>query len=261
MAYDVTKLPFSDIRVRIALQMAVDIETINDTYYKGLAVVTPQGNLGNFQTAFAIHYDDWPEEIKAGYRYDPDAAERLLDEAGYPRGENGTRFMTPMDGTSYAAFNADYFDIVRDYWSKIGVETEMALHEVTAWAARVQKREFEGMTWAIAAAPYHPLNTLNTFTSGFAWNRGQVSDPKYDALYESMRAAQTVEELGEFAKQADLYAVAQHWQLFGPVEPSYNVTQSWVKGHIGEFYMGVWNKNAVYARVWIDQDLKEEMGF
>ena len=260
MAYDVTKPPFSDIRVRIALQMAVDIETINDTYYKGLAVATPQGNLGNFQTAFAIHYDDWPEEIKAGYRYDPDAAERLLDEAGYPRGENGTRFMTPMDGTSYAAFNADYFDIVRDYWSKIGVETEMILHEVTAWSARANGNEFEGMTWTVLATPYHPLSTLREFVTD-GWNHGQVSDAKYDALYESMRTAQTAEELANYAKQADLYLVSQHWQLVGPVEPSYNVTQPWVKGHIGEFYMGVWNKNAVYARVWIDQDLKEEMGF
>ena len=109
MAYDVTKPPFDDIRVRKALQMAVDVETINETYYKGLAVATPQGNLGNFQTAFAIHFDDWPEETKAGYRYDPDAAERLLDEAGYPRGENGVRFETPMDGTSYARLQCRLF--------------------------------------------------------------------------------------------------------------------------------------------------------
>ena len=39
----------------------------------------------------------------------------------------------------------------------------------------------------------------------------------------------------------------------GPVEPAYNVTQPWVKGHNGEYYMGAWNWNAVYARVWIDR--------
>ncbi len=261
MAYDVTKPPFNDIRVRKALQMAVDLETINDTYYKGLAVATPQGVTGNFQTPFAIHYDEWPEEIRAGYRYDPEAAERLLDEAGYPRGENGIRFKTHMDGLIYIAFNPDYFAIVIDYWRKIGVQAELKLHETTAWVSRAQKHEFEGMSWTTAANVVHPLITLPGYTTGHVGNKGQVDDPKYNALYESMKAATSVEELGNYAKQADLYVVSQHWHLWGPIEPSYNVIQPWVKGHNGEFYMGVWNKNAVYVRLWIDQELKKKMGF
>ena len=135
----------------------------------------------------------------------------------------------------------------------------MALHEVTAWAARANANEFEGMTWSTLATPYHPLSTLREFVTD-GWNHGQVSDPKYDALYESMEPLK-LEELGEYSKQADLYMISQHWQLWGPVEPSYNVTQPWVKGHNGEYYMGAWNWNAVYARVWIDQNLKEQMGF
>ena len=166
MAYDVTKPPFNDIRVRKALQMAVDLETINQSYYKGLAIATPQGQIGNFQTQFSIHYDNWPEAIKAGYRYDPEAAEKLLDEAGYPRGADGIRFTTKMDGAIYSAFNADYFAIVIDYWRKIGVKGELKLHEVTAWVSRTHGHKFEGMTWATAAAPYHPLSSLKTFYPG-----------------------------------------------------------------------------------------------
>ena len=261
MAYDVTKPPYNDIRVRKALQLAVDLETINESYYKGLSVVTPQGLVGNFQTQFAIHYDQWPEEIKAGYRYDPEAAEKLLDEAGYPRGADGIRFTTKMDGAIYAAFNQDYFAIVIDYWRKIGVEAELKVHEITEWVARVQGKQFEDMTWSIGGAPYHPISSLNTYYSGFIFNRGQVDDPKFTELYDAMTAATTMEELGKYSKEADLYSVAQHWQLWGPIEPSYNVTQPWLKGHIGEFYMGVWNKNAVFVPVWIDQDLKKELGF
>ena len=261
MAYKVSKPPFNDIRVRKALQMAVDLETINQSYYKGLAVVTPQGQIGNFQTTFAIHYDQWPEEIKAGYRYDPEAAEKLLDEAGYPRGADGIRFTTKMDGIIYIAFNTDYFAIVIDYWRKIGVKAELKLYEPAEYNSRAGEHKFEGMTWWVAAAPYHPLSSLKTFYPGETWNRGQTDDPKFNALYDAMKAATTLEELGKYSKEADLYAVSQHWQLSGPVEPSYNVTQPWLKGHNGEFYMGVWNKNALYVRLWIDQDLKKQMGF
>ena len=118
------------------------------------------------------------------------------------------------------------------------------------------------MTWSTAAGPYSPLShVLRWYTTGHPFNRGQVDDPKFNALFESMEAAQTMQEVGQYSKQADLYMISQHWQLWGLVEPAYNVTQPWVKGHNGEYYMDVWNWNAVYARVWIDQNLKEQMGF
>ena len=36
------------------------------------------------------------EEIKQYWVYDPEGAERLLDEAGYPRGADGVRFRTEI---------------------------------------------------------------------------------------------------------------------------------------------------------------------
>ena len=41
-----------------------------------------------------IPFEEWPEEVKKGYQYDPEGAEVLLDAAGYPRGADGTRFKT-----------------------------------------------------------------------------------------------------------------------------------------------------------------------
>ena len=41
---------FNDIRVRQAMQMAIDLETINNTYYKGFAKWQPQGAIGDSLT-------------------------------------------------------------------------------------------------------------------------------------------------------------------------------------------------------------------
>ena len=66
---------FNDIRVRQAMQMAIDLETINETYYKGFAKWQPQGMIGDSLTGFHVPFEEWPEEVKKGYMYDPEGAE------------------------------------------------------------------------------------------------------------------------------------------------------------------------------------------
>ena len=84
------KPPFNDINVRRAMQMALDNETAATTYWKGFADPTPHGMVGI--KGYYIPFEEWDEEVKQYYRYDPEAADKLLDEAGYPRGADGTRF-------------------------------------------------------------------------------------------------------------------------------------------------------------------------
>ena len=69
--------------------MALDLETINTSYWKGYADTTPQGYLGTGILGYVTPFADWPEEVKGYYTYDPEGAEALLDEAGYPRGADG----------------------------------------------------------------------------------------------------------------------------------------------------------------------------
>ena len=45
-----------------------------------------------------IPFEEWPEELKMVFDYNPEGAEALLDEAGYPRGADGIRFKTTMYG-------------------------------------------------------------------------------------------------------------------------------------------------------------------
>ena len=53
-----------------------------------------------------------------------------------------------------------------------------------------------------------------------------------------------------------------HWVVVGPVTPQFNVAQPWVKGYNGEVSLSIsGHYSTVLTRVWIDQDLKREMGF
>ena len=62
-----TKPPMNDIRVRHALQMALDLETINQTYWRGWVDVTPQRWFGSAVIGYSTPFEEWPEEVKQYY--------------------------------------------------------------------------------------------------------------------------------------------------------------------------------------------------
>ena len=122
-AANMYKPPFNDINVRRAMQMALDNETVATTYWKGFADPTPHGMVGIM--GYYIPFEQWDEEVKQYYRYDPEAAEKLLDEAGYPRGADGTRFKTVLHYGTFASL--DFAEIAAAYWAEIGVEVEIEI--------------------------------------------------------------------------------------------------------------------------------------
>ena len=75
--------------VRHALAMAIDRELMNEQLNNGLGWPT-------YITMFSPTAPEWQD--KWNIAYDPAEAERLLDEAGLPRGDNGVRFEIVLYG-------------------------------------------------------------------------------------------------------------------------------------------------------------------
>ena len=241
--------------------MAVDLDTINNTFYKGLMRPEPMGSLQPF-TGNAIPYAEWPEEVKQYYRYDPEAAEKLLDEAGYPRGADGIRFTMTDINYRFPTKRRAYREIVQGYLAEIGVQVEIRQQDWATMHPNIGggKGDYDGISYWSQGTPYRPLIMLPQMTSGHNVNVAGLSDPEYDALIEQLKVAATAEEHQRLAREADYWLVENHIFMWGGLTPYFNVTQPWLQGFDGDFYMGVWNKNAVFARLWIDQALKREMG-
>ena len=253
------KPPFDDIRVRQALQMALDHETVNDTYYKGLGVWKPEGRLGATLKGYTTPFEEWPEEVKQYYTYDPAGAEALLEAAGYPRGADGVRLRFPILMELGSGKDMGYLEIAVEYWKRIGVEV-----------TDIQQGDEAFVNSLVDAGDWHMATTaggielaklfLFRFITGCG--RFAVCDPDYDALFEAAAAAQTVDEQMRLINELDNYLIEHHFAIWGPKVPTFAAFQPWVKGHNGEVSLGLLsNQYAMLARLWIDQELKKAMGY
>ena len=186
--------PWDDVRVRHALQMAIDLEEVNDSYFSGFGEWQPWGLAGPAWAPFGVSnpFDTWPEEIKQYWVYDPEGAERLLDEAGYPRGADGVRFRTARISEGYEGL-----------WQQNAGADYASLFDV-----------------------FQSLRQNSTYPGG-------IVDPKYHAMFDELNAA-TGDEQRRLAKALDMYAIEQHSYIRGPRVPSFVVSQPWVVGYNGE---------------------------
>lgn len=182
---------FQDVRVRRAFAHAIDAREISDRAYGGVwepnTGVFPINAVYNNKTTFA---------------HDPELAERLLDEAGFPRGSDGTRLTVDW---SYAEVmgNSDVGAVVRDQLAKVGIAVRLDSMDWPTYSQSViQDRKFQIGTGAGWQGP-DPNELAQFFTTGGRRNMGGYSNAEVDALFASARATT------DFNVRRDIYLEIQ----------------------------------------------------
>ena len=254
--FDNQKPPWNDIRVRRALSMAIDQESIAENYMQGWGDASPQGPTGAKVLGYAAPFDEWPDEVKQYYRYDPEAAEKLLDEAGYPRGSDGVRFSTVYQHYDY--HDLGYYQIAIDYFRQIGIDVEIQTITRAELGEIMSNREIQiiGLMSSAWATEYPgAIEFITHFSSKPpSVNFLNLQDPVFDEYFENATAATTIEEQKEWARKANLRAAEQLVIIRGPIAPLFGATQPWLKGYNGEGELGSMNRGGIFAYLWIDKE-------
>lgn len=179
------KGPLADVRVRRALNMAIDRQAIIDAVMNGLAdpATSPTGPV-----AGRVEFDPFP--------YDPDEARRLLAEAGYPDGFE----LTLHTSNGRYLKDQEAAEAIQAYLEAVGIRTTV---EVQEWAVLTELWGKDPMTdpkqaWIVGrSAPnlifnlrrlYHTDATLSPTAQ--TWTG--YNNPEVDRLLDE--AQQTFDE-------------------------------------------------------------------
>jgi len=245
--------PFSDKKVRRALSMAIDRYEIAEEFYKGNAEVVTAIAPPIF-TGIGARVDELPPSQKELFDYNPEKAEQLLAEAGYPSG-----FKTTID--CYEPWT-DLVSVIKAYWDAVGVETEINVLEVAAlygaaYAHNIEDVMFMGYTHTdVSWSAYLTTETGDYYTV----NWGCVNDPYIDELHTNVRQTIDEAERRPLMKELNLYIIDQAYDIFAPTQYQYHFWQPWLKGYHGESSTGWYSQLEFVNYVWVDQDLRKEMG-
>lgn len=112
---EVMDTPLKIQKVRLAMNYAIDKDTINKTIYNGYA--QPVGQLA---VPGSLYWDPDAKPIP----YDPAKAKQLLAEAGYPNGFHATLDFTP------GMTRPDYVLALQGYLKAVGVDLELISNEL-----------------------------------------------------------------------------------------------------------------------------------
>lgn len=157
------KTPFNDVRLRKALLLGMNRVQINDVIFGGKQPVA-KSNINPLDT---VYTDD-----VATYPYDPAAAEKLLDDAGWAKNPDGYRYNDKGEKLSIAftttAGNKSREIIqqaIQSDWKKIGVNAVIRNEPARVlFGDTMRERRFDGgVMYAWMSAPNNiPKTTLHS---------------------------------------------------------------------------------------------------
>lgn len=190
LAMNSKSAPFDDIRVRLAVQHAIDTETLLQALYGDLG----EPALGPIPSAM------WAFDPDASrYEYDPGLAKQYLADAGY---ENGLDVELSIYSAprGYNPVGTELAQVVQMYLTAVGINATIKVTDYTAHAADVGNGNHQLAFFGWNGDDLDPdgfiqtlVHSANAITPG-ANNIAFIENPELDALIDQARTVTDVDE-------------------------------------------------------------------
>jgi peptide/nickel transport system substrate-binding protein len=222
------KNPFKDVRVRKALNMAVDREAIKRVTMRGLSI--PAGVM----VAPGVH--GYTKQIDVVQKYDIAGAKKLLTEAGYP---DGFEFTLDCPNNRYVN-DEKVCQALVSMWAKAGIRAKLNAVPFANFIPKILNFDSSAymLGWGVVTldANYTLQSLVRTKTTGAdgSFNLGRISNPKLDTTIDAIKIAtdpvardallkEALETTRDQAYYVPLHHQLRPWVMKKGVSPTYDV--------------------------------------
>lgn len=233
LSFNTHRAPLNDVRVRRALALAIDRQKIVTFVLRGGQRVADR-----FLSPELFDAKTPPREQPARQGHNPDAARRLLAEAGYPQGAGFPR----LELAGWV--QNPVLEAIQQMWrQELGIEVGIVVQE-----AKVHLAALTAGTYDIAFATNlldvrDPVAALEDFTAAAANNFPHWASPEFDGLIEKAERLTTPAEQAATATAAETLLLRD-----AAVAPIYFNAQNWLMSP----RVHGWQQDAIWARRYND---------
>ena len=247
--------PFDDIRVRRALNLAVDQRAIVELFYGGHAELMAYPQHPGFGNVFEP-LEEMPASVQALFDYRPDEARALLAQAGLKDG-----FTVTVQVCSCSPNNMDLVPLLAGYLADVGVTLNIQPLEYASFLSVMTTRNHSA-AYLMNSGHVNPTTTLRkNFGTDQLWNPSMYSNPEVDATIREIHLTRDRSKREAMLRALTVRMLDEAPYLWLPTAYIYTAWWPWVRNYHGELRVGAVRPGPIYARMWIDEDMKRELGF
>jgi len=212
--------PFSDIRVRQAVNMAMDRKRMLATVFE------KRGVLARGPVPPGLWKDGVLSRNREGYVFDPDKARKLIREAG----AEGKKIRIFINADPEVL---DLVEVIQGYLLQVGLKAEITQLDWSAFKHAVNEGEPDAFWlswWADYPDPENFLFPLfHSANAGSAGNRTRCLDPELDRLIETSQRTMNKTQRYRLYQQAEDRIWKNAPWVFMWHKADFFVVQPWVK--------------------------------
>lgn len=240
--YNLTDSPMSNVKVREAMQHAIDIATITKAVY-GVDEATLWG-----LWAEPVGWDSGAlakAQADGAYDYDPELAKQLLTEAGYGDGFTFTYYMKNDSDLSMIA------QMVKQYLNQVGITMNIeVVSDTSELNAHATNKDEDCVTSTNPGQFSLKFASMSIFPGGPAYS-WFIPDSKWDELAQQINTAQSLDDQKKAAQDLDQMFVENHYSVYttgcGKLHQFYSGK---LGGVSGEQFCCNLNTRIMIARLW-----------
>jgi peptide/nickel transport system substrate-binding protein len=246
---DNTELPFNDIRIRQAMNLAINQQEIIDDYYNGHADLLswPYPDLPVFDRIYTP-LEEQSQAVQELFNYNIEKARELMTEAGF---QDGFEFTIYSD-------QSDFLMIIKEYLTNINIDMKIRYEIELAGVDTPKEQVFYGDVNLLKP------QDMMSMVEGSPYNYSRVSDSRIQEAYINITRYRGINdtEVAHILKEIGPYQLELAVPVFFPTLQSFVMWWPWLQNYYGGVGGGGYDNIDEYLMYfWIDTDMKTAMGY